>query len=112
VTNLVNKRRPGRPPGPAPGRRWRPWDPRQLSFREFAILRHLAANPDLPRWRIAEQFGVSPARLSVLTCCPIGQAYLRVLAEMHEESGRSYEGLLHSEDEIREVMGPLALTRR
>ncbi len=98
------RRRPGRPAGPSQGRGRRPWDPLQLSFNEFAILRYVADHPELPRWRIAEHFSISPARLSVLTCCPLGQAFLEAL--------QAGFGPLRSPDEIRDLLGPLALRRR
>lgn len=100
----LSKRRPGRPTGPTTGRTQRPWDPRQLSFREFGILRYVADNPHLAQYQIAEHFGISPARLSVLTCCPLGQAFLEALQDN--------KGSLRSPDEIRELLGPLALRRR
>jgi len=36
----------------------------------------VAAHPDLAQWQIAEHFGISSSRLSVLTCSPAGQRYL------------------------------------
>ena len=76
-------KRIGRPPGPSGGRGLRPWDPRQLTLREYAILRFVAANPDMPKWLIAERFGISPQRLSILSCCPLGQMFLKALRKLH-----------------------------
>ena len=104
MMNKLARRRPGRPTGPTAGRRQRPWDPLQLSFSEYAILRYVAANPELARYQIAEHFSISLARLSVLTCCPLGQAVLEAL--------QAGIGPLRSPDEIRELLGPLALRRR
>jgi hypothetical protein len=50
-----------------------------LSPKELAILQFVAANPDMPRWKIAEHFDISGSRLSVLTCCRLGKAYLEKL---------------------------------
>ena len=68
--------RPGRPTGPTEGREQRPWDPITLTRKQRVILAHVAANPGAPRWRIAERVGISLTRLSVLTCCPVGQEFL------------------------------------
>jgi hypothetical protein len=73
------RRRLGRPPGPSANRGPRPWDPIRMTFREYAILCFVADNPYMPQWLIAKRFGISPARLSTLTCCPLGQRYLGVL---------------------------------
>jgi hypothetical protein len=43
-------------------------------------LDYVATHPDEPRWQIAERFGISLSRLSVLTCSPVGQAYLATAA--------------------------------
>jgi len=74
------QKRPGRPTGPTPGRQARPWDPRQLRLLECIALDYVATHPDEPRWQIAERFGISLSRLSVLTCSPVGQAYLATAA--------------------------------
>src|SRR5690242_11401071 len=59
----VRKRnRAGRPPGPAIGRGARPWDPTRLGVEDQLILDFVAANPDMPRWLVAEKFAISPAR--------------------------------------------------
>lgn len=68
--------RPGRPPGPTAGRGPRPWDPRRLGWEERRILDHVAANPDKPRWMIAEHFGISLSHLSIIACSPEGVKYL------------------------------------
>jgi hypothetical protein len=43
-------------------------------------LDYVATHPDVPRWQIAERFGMSHSRLSVLTCSEVGQAYLATAA--------------------------------
>ena len=91
------------------GRGLRPWDPRQLTLREYAILRFVATNPDMPKWLIAERFGISPQRLSILTCCPLGQMYLRALRKLHEIEGTEYEKLLQSPEAIASVVGAWAI---
>ena len=77
------RRRVGRPPGPSAGRGPRPWDPRRITFLEYAILSFVADNPNMPQWLIAQRFGISPARLSTLTCCALGRRYLDVLRKFH-----------------------------
>src|SRR5688572_1662015 len=74
------QRRRGRPPGPAQGRTPRPWDPVSLSLRDRAILMAVHRSPGTPRWRIAQECGISPAALSRLTCSAIGQAFLEGLS--------------------------------
>lgn len=61
----------GRPTGPSPGRGSRPWD----EFDE-GIIWLVAANPDVERYKIAEYIGISPAKLSTITCSPRGAALL------------------------------------
>jgi hypothetical protein len=39
-------------------------------------------SPGTPRWRIAQECGISPAALSRLTCSAIGQAFLEALRAM------------------------------
>ena len=73
------RRRRGRPPGPAAGRTPRPWDPVSLSPRDRAILMAVHRSPGTPRWRIAQECGVTPAALSRLTCSAVGQAFLEAL---------------------------------
>jgi len=102
-------KRLGRPPGPSAGRGLRPWDPLQLTLHEYASLRYVAANPDMPKWLIAERFGMRPQRLSIITCCPLGQTFLRALRALHEFEGTDYEMLLNSREAIAEVVGPLAI---
>ena len=77
-----------------------------MTLHEYAILRFIAANSDMPNWAVAERFGISRARLSILTCCSMGQRYLNALRELHRLEGRDFETLLNSPDAIREVMGP------
>ncbi len=72
-------RRPGRPTGPAEGRRKKPWDPARLRPRDKEALMYVAANSDLERYKVAEFLDISLARLSVLTCSPLGQRYLAEL---------------------------------
>lgn len=69
----------GRPPGPSRARGERPWD----MFSE-RILRFVHANPDMARYAIAEQFGLSPSQLSNITCSPRGESFLRRLRELDE----------------------------
>jgi hypothetical protein len=73
------QRRRGRPPGPAAGRMPRPWDPVSLSPRDRAILMAVHRSPGAPRWRIAQECGISTATLSRLTCSAVGQAFLEGL---------------------------------
>ena len=72
-------RRPGRPTGPTEGRRKKPWDPTDLRARNKEVLKYVAANSDLERYRIAEFLDISPSRLSVLTCSAVGQQYMAEL---------------------------------
>ena len=72
----TGRRRPGRPTGPSPSRGPRPWDPYYLRQREVLALDYIAEHPDEPRWLIAQRFGMSLSRLSVISCSPLGQAYL------------------------------------
>jgi hypothetical protein len=74
--SLMMKCRLGRPTGPSAGRGERPWDPTRIGPWEKQMLDYVIANPDVPRWLIAKLFGVSPSRLSVVTCSPAGQRYL------------------------------------
>lgn len=72
-------RPPGRPPGPSAARLetpHRPWDPRRLTRRDQQALSHIAASPDMPRWMIADAMGISPSRLAILACSPLGQAFI------------------------------------
>ena len=85
------RRRVGRPPGPSTNCRPRPWDPVQLTFREYAILSFVAANPDMPRWLIAERFGISQSPLSIVTCSALGRWYLDFLSKVHRPEGASVE---------------------
>ena len=100
------RRRIGRPPGPSANRAIRQRDPIQLWLHEYAILRFVAAHPEMPRWSIAERFGISVQRLSLITCCSLGQCYLKALRELHRLEGRDFETLLKSPDSIREILGP------
>jgi hypothetical protein len=102
-------KRLGRPPGPSVGRRLRPWDPRQLTLHEYSILRFVAANPDMPKWLIAERFDMSPQRLSIISCCPLGQTFLKALRKLHEVEGTEYEMLLQSPEAIASVVGNWAI---
>jgi hypothetical protein len=40
------------------------------------VLDYVAANPDEPRWMVAQRFEISLSRLSIITCSPAGQQYL------------------------------------
>ena len=73
------QRRRGRPPGPARGRTPRPWDPVSLSMRDRTILVAVHRSPRTPRWRIAQECGISPAALSRLTCSALEQGFLEGL---------------------------------
>ena len=74
--------RPGRPLGPSAARTQRPWDPTHLTAEDRCALQYVVANPSHPRWMIAEHLGMGQSRLSVLTCCPLGQAYLETLRHL------------------------------
>lgn len=67
----------GRPPGPTQNRGHRPWDHFDLN-----ALCYIAANPDLPRYRIAEFLGISLSKLSNISCSPRGVAYLEHLKQL------------------------------
>jgi hypothetical protein len=73
------------------------------------MLRFVAANPDMPQWIKAKRCGISHQRLSILTCCPLGQAYLKALRELHQLEGGDYEMLLQSPEAIASVVGNLAI---
>ena len=83
-------RRLGRPPGPSEGRSERSWDPMHLTTRDRRALHYVAANPGLPRWRIAEHLGIGLSRLSILTCCALGRAYLETLRHLPPEAHADY----------------------
>ena len=70
----------GRPTGPTKDRGRRPWD--EVDLR---VLKVVAANPDLERWKVADALGISPARLSNITCSPEGAKILKALEESTEE---------------------------
>lgn len=70
----------GRPTGPTKDRGRRPWDEVDL-----LVLKVVAANPDLERWKIANTLGLSPARLSNITCSPEGARILAAFAESTED---------------------------
>jgi hypothetical protein len=53
-----------------------------LSLRDRAILVAVRRSPGTPRWRIAQECGVTPAALSRLTCSAVGQAFLDGLRAM------------------------------
>lgn len=67
----------GRPPGPSADRGPRPWDE-----SNFEVLKFVAANLDLPRWKIAAALGMSSSRLSNITCSPMGTSILERLNGM------------------------------
>jgi hypothetical protein len=67
----------GRPPGPTANRGYRPWDHFDLN-----ALYYIAANPDLPRYQIAEALGISLSRLSTISCSPTGVTYLERLKQL------------------------------
>ena len=71
---------PWQAPGPTAGRMARPWDPVSLSLRDRAILMAVHRSPGTPRWRIAQECGISPAALSRVTCSALGQAFLEALS--------------------------------
>ncbi len=76
---MANEHRLGRPVGPSENRSERPWDPQFLMYKERIALNYVAANPELYRWVIARHLKLSLSRLSILTCCDNGRAYLEVL---------------------------------
>jgi hypothetical protein len=76
----ANRPRLGRPVGPTVGRGPRPWD----RF-DKEILDSVAANPKTPRYLIAAEFGISPDKLSCITCSPKGVAYLEQLRRFDNE---------------------------
>jgi hypothetical protein len=80
-----------------------------LTAHEDAALRFVAGNPDIPRWIVAERFGIGTQRLSNLACCPLGQRYLKALHELHKLEGMDYEMLLHTPDAIASVVGAWAI---
>ncbi len=86
-------RRPGRPHGPSRGRSERPWDPTHLTTRARRALHYVAANPGLPRWRIAEHLGIGLSRLSILTCCALGRAYLDTLCHLPPDAHADYRNI-------------------
>jgi hypothetical protein len=51
-----------------------------LSLRDRAILMAVHRSPGMPRWRIAQECGISPATLSRLTCSAVGQAFFEGLS--------------------------------
>ena len=65
----------GRPPGPTPNRGPRPWDETNEE-----VLKYVAANPDLERWKIASYLAMTQARLSTITCSPNSVERLKQLA--------------------------------
>jgi hypothetical protein len=69
----------GRPTGATDNRGKRPWD----HYDEHAISA-VAENPDLPRWKIAEQLGISLSKLSTITCSPKGEAMLKQYRDPEE----------------------------
>jgi hypothetical protein len=75
----------GRPPGPTSDRGRRPWD----DFNLHALLT-VAANFDLPRFRVAEHLGMSGAKLSTITCSPRGRATLEQLKLLPLEKLQPY----------------------
>ena len=81
----------------------------QLTLSEYAILRFVAADPDMPKWLIAERFGISPQRLSIISCCPLGQSFLKALRELHRLEGTEYEMLPQSPEAIASVVGAWAI---
>lgn len=78
----------GRPPGPRAGRGKRSWDPPYLRQKDAYILEYVFAHPEMPRYMIADKYGISSSRLSVLTCSSLGVKYLAQLerweAELHQ----------------------------
>ena len=66
----------GRPTGASRNRGDRPWDD-----YDMAAIMTVAANPDLPRWKIAEHLGMSLSKLSTITCSPKGEFVLKHLLQ-------------------------------
>jgi hypothetical protein len=55
-------------------------------MRDRAVLMAVHRSPGTPRWRIAQECGISPAALSRLTCSALGQAFLEGLSAMDMEA--------------------------
>ena len=53
-----------------------------MGTKERLAVLLVAANTDVPRWVLAKIAGISPSRLSVICCCPLGQQYLTELRQM------------------------------
>lgn len=76
----------GRPTGPSENRGKRPWD----KYNEVAI-RTVFENPDIPRWIIAENLGMSLSALSTITCSPEGVAMLEKLEKQATDNLFNFE---------------------
>lgn len=96
LTDRHLERRKGRPPGPSRGRGDRPWDPLYLCPRDKRALLHIAANPSMPRFKIAVHIGISPSKLSNISCSPLGVRFLDRLKQIppHRLSGYRLEGII------------------
>src|SRR5262249_38859070 len=46
------------------------------------------------------RFGLTHNRISILTCCSLGQRYIEALHRFHQATGIKYEMLLNTPDEI------------
>ena len=73
---MIKLKKLGRPTGPSKDRGERPWDPLCLSYNEMLSLKYIAANPELPRWKIAAHIGISGSKLSIISCSELGVNYL------------------------------------
>jgi len=80
------RNRLGRPVGPSPNRSKRPWDPPYMQTKVKLALLTVAANPDLPRWLIADHLDISGSKLSTITCSKLGVAALAQLKSASQES--------------------------
>ena len=63
----------------------------------------------MPKWLIAEKFGIAPQRLSIISCCPLGQTFLKALRKLHEVEGTEYEKLLQNPEAMASVVGNWAI---
>ena len=75
-----------------------------MGTKEHLALLLVAANPDLPRWVLAEIADMSPSRLSIISCCALGQQYLSELGQMTPDRLAPYR--LPETDPPRLAMSP------
>ena len=93
------RRRVGRPGGPTPGRGRRPYDPKRLSPKDMKALGAIFDHRDelergeILRCDLAASIGVSPAYLSKIKNCALGQAVLRRWSEQDGEDPERWSRL-------------------